>query len=123
MHIIEWGAILMFFLAFYGLVISRKMIKSIVYTVMMEGSVIMFFLSLGFRNEIAPPIGRNLEDLPSIADPLPQALMLTAIIIGVAITTVKITMLMAIFRKYKTTDWDQAKKFNREWIVDRSTEE
>jgi multicomponent Na+:H+ antiporter subunit C len=123
MRIIEIITILVFFIAFYGLITSTKMIKSIVMTILMEASVIMFFLSIGFHSEILPPIGAYFEDFRNFADPLPQALMITAIIIGVAVTTIKITMIMAVFRQYKTTDWDEAKFINRDLIVDRSSEE
>ncbi|MCL2864863.1 MAG: cation:proton antiporter subunit C [Lachnospiraceae bacterium] len=102
-------AILMFFISFFGLITSHSMIKSIVFTVLMESAVILFFLSLGFQSGIIPPIGVNLENLEHVADPLPQALMITAIIIGVAVTTIKITILMSFFRKFKTTDWDEAR--------------
>jgi len=76
----------------------------------MQASVVLFFLSIGFRNNISPPIGAYFEDLQYVADPLPQALMITAIVIGVAVTTINITMLMSMFRTYKTTDWDTAEE-------------
>ena len=117
-NLIEIAAILMFFIGFYGLITSRKMIKSIVLTVILEASVILFFLSIGFRSEILPPIGAHFEHFERFADPLPQALMITAIIIGAAVTTIKITMLMTFFRKYKTTDWEHARKLRREAVED-----
>jgi multicomponent Na+:H+ antiporter subunit C len=46
-----------------------------------------------------------LYDKTAIADPFPQALMLTAIIIGVSVTAINITMLNTLFRKFKTLDW------------------
>ena len=113
MNIIEIMTIVMFFIAFFGLITCRRMIKSVILTVLLEASVVLFFLSLGFTSQIVPPIGSEFEHLEMVADPLPQALMITAIIIGVAVTTIKITMLMTFFRKYKTTDWDEARKMRR----------
>jgi len=122
MRPIEILAIIMFFLSFYGLVISRKMIKTVVCSIMMEASIIMFFLGVGFLNTIRPTYA-GVETTLLIADPMPQALMITAIIIGVAVTTIKITMLMSVFRKYKTTDWEKARRINRSWIADAATED
>ena len=110
MDFIEIGAILVFFIAFYGLIVHRRMIKSVVCTIVMATAVIFFFLSIGFRSGILPPIGGEFEYVEYVADPLPQALMITAIVIGVAMTTINITMLTTLFRKYKTTDWDVAKQ-------------
>lgn len=122
MRVIEIVALLMFFLSFYGLIISRKMIKTIVCSILMEASIIMFFLGVGFLNTITPALD-GVELGQQIADPMPQALMITAIIIGVAVTTIKITMLMSVFRKYKTTDWEEARRINRSWIADAATED
>jgi len=110
MNPIQIAAILVFLISFYGLIIGKKMIKAVVYMVLMQSAVIVFFLSIGFQSGIVPPIGAYLEYAEHIADPLPQALMITAIVVGVAVTTINITMLMALFRKHPTTDWDEARK-------------
>jgi len=112
MNIIEIAAIVVFFISFYGLITGKKMIKAVVYLVLMQSAVVLFFLGIGFEAGTVPPIGPYLEqaDYLPIADPLPQALMITAIIVGVAVTTINITMLMALFRKYQTTDWEEARK-------------
>jgi len=109
-QIIEIFVIAMFFISFYGLIVSKNAIKSIVFIVLMESAVIMFFLSLGYSSGIIPPIGQNLELAENVADPLPQALMITAIIIGLSITAINITMLITLCRKLKTTDWDIIRK-------------
>jgi len=106
---VEVFAILMFFISFYGLIVSRKMIKSIVLIVVMETAVIMFFLTLGYRTGILAPIGPHLEGLYEfgmVADPFPQALMITAIVIGLCVTAIMGIMAITMMRKYKTTDWD-----------------
>jgi len=114
MNWIEIAAIAMFFLSFYGLVTSRKMIKSVVCMAMLQSAVILFYLSIGYQSGATPPIGDYFSDFERVADPLPQALMITAIVIGVAIITISITMLMALFRNYGTSDWDKARKKSME---------
>jgi len=114
MNLIQVAAILVFLISFYGLITGKKMIKAVVYMVLMQSAVIVFFLSIGFQSGTVPPIGAYLEHAEQIADPLPQALMITAIVVGVAVTTINITMLMALFRKHPTTDWDEARKKSME---------
>jgi len=36
--------------------------------------------------------------------------MITAIVIGLSVTAVKIIMLITLYRKYGTTDWSQVRK-------------
>ena len=103
----EIFAIALFFLSFFGLITSRNIIKSVVSIGLMEIAAIMFLLSFGFFNGIKPPIGENLES--NVADPLPQALVITAIIIGITITAVNLTMLITLYRQYNTTDWSKVK--------------
>ena len=107
-HIFDIFPILLFFISFYGLVTTSNIIKTIVFIMLMQTSVIMFWLGVGARLGAVPPIIGDivyLEYTDAIADPLPQGLMLTAIIIGIAVTAVNITMLNALFKKYKTVNW------------------
>jgi len=111
LEIVEIFAIVMFFISFFGLITSKSVVKGIISIVVMEIAVIMFFLSIGFTSGILPPIG---HELGNVADPLPQALVITAIIIGVAVTAVNLTMLIALSRQFRTTQWDILKKMNLE---------
>ena len=107
---IELCALLMFFIGFFGLITSKNVIKSIVFISVVEMAVIIFWIGIGFRTGMVPPIGEFLsEDIAYIADPLPQALMLTAIIIGMSVTAANIVMLITLVRKVKSTDWDTIK--------------
>ena len=110
-EILEIFVAVVFFISFYGLITSKNVIQSIVSIGLMEIAVIMFFLSLGYESGIMPPIGSRLEN---VADPLPQALMITAIIIGLAVIAVNLTMLISLCRQSKTTDWDIVQKKNME---------
>jgi len=112
--IIEILAIVMFFISFYGLITRGNMIKSIVFIVMMETAVIIFFLGIGYRSGVLPPIGVGLEYAPLIADPLPQALMITAVVIGLCSTAVNIIVFITLYRKFGTANWDSAKNINAE---------
>ncbi|MCL2170721.1 MAG: cation:proton antiporter subunit C [Defluviitaleaceae bacterium] len=111
---IEIAAIAMFFIGLYGAIITRNMIKSIIFTVLMESAVIMFFLGLGARGGLLPPIGENLAYYDNLADPLPQALMITAIIIGLSVTAINIVMVISLFRKHRSTDWATVRKASME---------
>ena len=107
-HLFDFFPIVLFFISFYGLITTSNIIKCIVFIMLMQTSVIMFWLGVGARLGIVPPIIGDiayLEYADVIADPLPQALMLTAIIIGIAVTAINITMLNALFKKHKTVNW------------------
>ena len=110
MSVVQIAPVIMFFLAFFGLITSRDIVKSLICLTLKETSVIVFFLGLHFRDGILPPIGANLaESVDYIADPLPQALMITTIIIGLAVTAVDIIMVIHLTRETKSTDWQEVR--------------
>ena len=113
---VEILSIAMFFAGFYGLVISKNIIKSIICIGILEMAVIMFLISIGFTDGMRPPIGEIPENAAytEFADPLPQALLLTAIIIGITVTAVNIIFFISLCRQYKTSSWDIIKKKNTE---------
>jgi len=121
-HLFDFFPILLFFISFYGMITTSNIIKSIVFIMLMQTAVIMFWLGVGARYGVVPPIIGDiayLEYADVIADPLPQALMLTAIIIGIAVTAINITMLNALFKKHKTVNWAAMKDMvNREEVQD-----
>ena len=110
-RIIEISSVIMFFIAFYGLITSKNTIKSIAAIVVMEMAVIVFYLGLGFVDGMRAPIGQTMENA---ADPLPQSLVLTAIVVGVTVTAVNLTMVISLSHKIKRTDWDSVKNPNTE---------
>jgi multicomponent Na+:H+ antiporter subunit C len=84
-QIMELASIIVFFIGFYGLISGKNIIKSIVAIGIMEAAVVVFFLSFGFSEGIMPPIGSGLTN---VADPLPQSLVITALVLGVAVTAI-----------------------------------
>lgn len=107
LHLVEIVPVIVFFIGFYGLIAYSNMIKSVASLGVMEAAAIVFFLGLGYRGGMKPPIG---PDMVNTADPLPQALVITAIIMGVAVTAVNLTMLLSLCRQENSIDWCLAKR-------------
>lgn len=105
-------AIIIFFIGVYGLCARRNIIKAIISLGIMGGGAILFFLSINRTPESMPPIFGG--DPTVMADPLPQALVITAIVIGVSVTAVALIMFIAMYHKYGTTNWLKAMKHRKE---------
>lgn len=104
-------SIILFFIGVYGVCARRNIIKTIVALSIMQASVILFFVSI--TDEASnPPIGSEAflgNNLNTLADPVPQALMITAIVIGISVTALCLTMFVTLFHKYGTTNWKKVK--------------
>lgn len=98
-------SIILFFVGIYGLISRRNIVKTVISIGIMEVATILLFLTINYSEDSVPPIGVNIPG--NIADPLPQALMITAIVIGVATTAVSLTMFISLYHKYGTTNWEK----------------
>lgn len=104
----ETVSIILFFIGLYGLIARRNVIKSIVSVGIMQVACILFFITANFTEGLQPPLS---DSAPSVmADPLPQALMITAIVIGISITAVSLTMFITLYHKYGSTNWEKINK-------------
>lgn len=89
----------------YGLSKSRNIIKSIISLNITQAAVVLLFLSVGaIEGGEAPILGGF---TPSIVDPIPQALMITAIVIGASITAMSLMLTIKIFHYYGTLSWKE----------------
>lgn len=93
--------LILFFIGFYGLMARRNIIKTIMSFGIIQAAIILFFLNINFTNGAQPPIG----SVSPMADPFPQALMITAIVIGISSTAVGLTMFISLYHHYGTTNW------------------
>jgi multicomponent Na+:H+ antiporter subunit C len=96
--------LVLFCLGIYCVVRKRNVIKLIVGVIILEYAVNLFFILAGYRMEGRAPIYSNETDVLNMVDPLPQALVLTAIVIGLASTALLVGIAMRIYEKYGTFD-------------------
>ncbi len=101
-------SILLFFIGVYGLAARRNMIKSILSLGIMQAAAILYYLSADFVPESTLPIGESLSG-QIIADPLPQALMITDIVIGIGVTAAALTLYIHLHHRMGTTNWLKAR--------------
>jgi multicomponent Na+:H+ antiporter subunit C len=92
-------------IALYGISISENIIKSILCFNIIQAAVILLFIVVagGTGDEI--PIITNM--IPNSVDPLPQALMITAIVISASITALALMFTVKIFHYYGTLNWKE----------------
>ena len=92
--------IILFILGIWGMVKKDNLIKKVIALNIFNSSIVIFFIYLGSRTgSTAPIMERGIKD---IVDPLPQALMLTAIVIGISLTALALSFIVKIYRRYKT---------------------
>ncbi|SHF09363.1 sodium:proton antiporter [Alkalibacter saccharofermentans] len=102
-------SIVLFFVGVYGLIARRNIVKSIISLGILQVAIILYFISANSEAGIVPPIG-DLSSAAAVADPLPQALMITDIVIGMGVTAASLTMFIHMYHRYGSTNWLKVKR-------------
>ncbi len=96
--------LILFCIGLYALLRKRNIIKMIIGLAIMEYAVNLFFILLGYRSYGRAPILARDQDILNMVDPLPQAMVLTTIVIGLAVTIVVVALALRIYEKFGTFD-------------------
>ncbi len=96
-------AVGLFFIGLYGAMTQRNIIKTIMSVGIMDVAAITFFMMTNFEQGARSPVSGT--EAAQMADPVPQALMITAIVIGVSVAAMCLAMYMRVVYRYGTADW------------------
>lgn len=111
----EIVAVILFMIGCFAIMAERDIIKTTIGIDIMAGGVILYFLTTP-RGYVLPPIGDIKDKADLVADPLPQALMITNIIIGVTGIAIALAIFIRLYKKYDTARWDTALQKSKEDI-------
>ncbi|MEM0371460.1 MAG: sodium:proton antiporter [Ignisphaera sp.] len=120
-------------LCIYGVISKPNLIKKFIALTILQDSINVFLILGGYRLWrpgllLQPPVLLNWsptdEDLKQFlmrsVDPLPQALVLTAIVIGLAVNTFLAIMIIHLYRHFSTIDVDEIGSMKKVMIVEES---
>ena len=92
----------------YGIVCKLNLIKIIVGIIILDYGVNLFLVLTGYRDEgIAPILAPGMDQSEFAGrsvDPVPQALILTSIVIGLGLVALMTALGLRIYEKYQTFD-------------------
>ncbi len=112
---------LFFMIGLYCVLVKKNMVKIVIGIMIMEYAVNLFLIMLGYRTGgVAPIIGKDNIDpvtgqieaafLNASVDPLPQALVLTAIVISLGSLALMISICIRTYERYGTFDITQIRR-------------
>jgi len=101
---------LLFCIGLYCIVVKRNMIKIIIGMGIIDYATFLFLVLIGYRMEGRSPIYDKTQEVKNMVDPIPQALVLTAIVIGLAVLALMISIAIRLYEKYGTFDITEIRK-------------
>jgi len=101
--IVTIGSISLFFVGLFGLLTQRHLIKIFMSIAIMETSLFLLFIGLTFSNEKIAPIVTQ-SHINNMNDPIPHAMILTAIVIGMAVLALGVSFAIEYYKLTGKTD-------------------
>lgn len=101
---LQYASIMMMMLGLYGVLTHRNIIRIILSLNVLEIGLNLFIITVGYNGGIAPIFSLT-ADL--VVDPLPQALVLTSIVIGVGTTAIGLVFARLFYQKHHTLNLDE----------------
>ena len=108
-----WIYVVLMMIGFYAMIGKRNLVKKLLGMNIFQTAIILFFVSTGVKKGGAIPIVDKYQalagniDASSVDNPLPHVLMLTAIVVGVSVTGVALSVLIRIHKEFGTLEEDE----------------
>jgi multicomponent Na+:H+ antiporter subunit C len=103
--------IILIVIGLYCVLCKRNLIKIILGLIVLSDGINLFFIAIGYKVGGVPPIlheeafKHGLEAFYAAAvDPLPQAFVLTAIVISMSVVAAALALAIKIYHEYGTLD-------------------
>ena len=96
--------LVLFSIGLYCVLRKRNIIKIIIGIGIMEYAANLFFILVGYVKEGSSPIYARDQVISRMVDPLPQVIVLTAIVLGLSVTLLLISIAIRLYEKYGTFD-------------------
>ena len=106
-HLNYWFFTVMMMTGLYIVVAKGNLVKKIVGLNIFQTAVFMFYVSIGkVAGGTAPifPVDMNIDPDVVYSNPLPHVLILTAIVVGIATTSLGLALIVRIREEYETIE-------------------
>ena len=104
-HYVYWVLFGIMLTGLYVVISHGNLLKKLIGLSVFQVGIFLFFISLGKVTGASAPIIS--PDVEMYSHPLPQVLILTAIVVGVATLAVGLALAVRIFASYGTVEEDQ----------------
>ncbi|MFW6137960.1 MAG: sodium:proton antiporter [Spirochaetota bacterium] len=97
------GAFGLIFIGIYIVLVKRNLIKVIIGLSILDTGINLFLISIGYISQGTAPIFEKIDiEISRMVDPVPQALVLTAIVIGVAVLALALSLAIRLYQHFGT---------------------
>ncbi|TXS93759.1 cation:proton antiporter subunit C [Parahaliea maris] len=111
-HFNYWVVVVLMMLGFFIVIARGNLIKKLIGLNIFQTSVFIFYISTGKVIGGSAPVLSS--DIQLYSNPLPHVLILTAIVVGIATTSVGLALVLRIYRAYGSIEQDEILEQSRQ---------
>jgi multicomponent Na+:H+ antiporter subunit C len=94
---------ILFAIGLYMMIASPNLVKKIIGLNLFQSAIFLFFVAMAYvRGGSVPVIPTEGGAVGEYASPLPQVIVLTAIVVGVSLTAVALALIVRLYTEYGT---------------------
>lgn len=97
---------------FFGIILKKNLVMKIISMDVMSTGVIAYYVLIASREGLFTPIVSSFVKNGAYSDPVPQAIILTAIVIGFSIQALMLVGVMKLARDNPTLETNEIEKNN-----------
>lgn len=97
----------LFLLGVYGLATSRNLVHAVVCLSVCQSGTYVLLLAVGFRRGATAPVFGDVSTRSRVVDPVVQALVLTDIVVGAAVTALLLAIALQVHKRHGTLEPDE----------------
>lgn len=101
-------------IGFFGMLTNKNLIKIVIGFSIVDTGIHVIIVSIGYlKNRTAPIIDQAVNPAAAsqkVIDPIPSALVLTAIVIGLAVTALMLSYIIRLYQEKKSLSIDDYKE-------------
>ncbi len=121
-HLLDYAvygtAVLVMLIGFYGAMVKKSLLKIVIGLSVIDSGLNLLIVAIGYYKGGTAPIFspgflEHFKSVDKMVDPVPQALVLTAIVIGFGVTAVALALVIRLYRHHGTLNIDEIK--NLKW--------
>jgi multicomponent Na+:H+ antiporter subunit C len=113
-----WIAVLLLMTGFYAVVAKHNMVKKLIGLSLFQAAVFLMYITMGKVDGGTAPIFKSTGADQVFSNPLPQVLILTAIVVGISTTALGLAIVVRTKEEYGTIEEDDIQQIDRDEEAD-----
>lgn len=107
-----WVFAILLMVGFYAVIVKTNLVKKLLGLSIFQGAVFLLYITMDkVDGGTAPIIQAGVTDAV-YSNPLPQVLILTAIVVGISTTALGLALIVRIYEAYGTIEEDETQRLD-----------